>query len=156
MKMRILHVGCLALFMLPGLCMGAEALLLDDDALSKKIEQVQDYQLLDARTPETQRIAPLAFATRYWINARINKALVLVVADSDAEAVEIAQSIPAENGRAVFAVKGGDEAWRRVSARASTATSVSKTFVIPKNTCEQGKPIQELKRDRPLQQFQKK
>jgi hypothetical protein len=156
MKMRILRGGCMALVMLPGLCMGAEPLLLDDDALSKKIEQVQDYQLLDARDPETQRIAPLAFSTRYGINARIDKALVLVVADSDAEAVEIARSIPAENGRAAFAVKGGDEGWRRVTAKASTATSVSKTFVIPKNTCEQGKPIQELKRDQPLQQFQKK
>jgi hypothetical protein len=142
--------------MLPGLCMGAEPLLLDENALSKKIEQVEDCQLIDARDPETQRLAPLAFSTRYGINTRFNKALVLIVAETDAEAVEIAQSIPAAKGRSVFAVKGGDEAWQRVAAKASRATSVSKSFVIPKDTCEQGKPIQELKRDKPLQQFHKK
>jgi len=40
-------------------------------------------------------------------------------------------------------------------AKATLGTSVSGSFVIPKNTCEQGKPMQELKRDKPLQQFKK-
>lgn len=140
----------LALLMAPAV--GAEALLLDEDALLKKVGKDQDYQLLDARNPETRQIAPLAFSTRYWINVRINKALVLIVADTDAEAVEIARSIPAAAGRAVFAVKGGFEAWQRVAKKTSPAVSVSTSFVIPKNTCEQGKPIQELKRDKPLPQ----
>jgi hypothetical protein len=156
MTMRILRGACLALLMLPGAGMGAEAMLLEESALLKKLEQGQDCQLIDARSPEMQQLAPLAFSTRYSINVSINKALVLVVAESDAEAVEIASSIPAAAGRVVFAVKGGFEVWQRVAAKASPVTSVSKTFVIPKNTCEQGKPIQELKRNKPLQQFQKK
>src|SRR3989338_1392787 len=149
MTMRILRSACLASLMLPGLSMGAEALLLEENALSKKVEQVQDYQLIDARSPAAQRAAPMAFSTHYGIDVAINKTLVLVVADSDAEAVKIAESIPAASGRSVFAVQGGAEAWQRVATRASPVTSVSKSFVIPKNTCEQGKPIQELRRDKP-------
>jgi len=156
MTMSILRSVCLALLMLPGLSLGAEAVLLEESALSKKVEQIQDYQLIDARNPEAQRSAPIAFSTRYRINVAINKALVLVVADTDAEAAAIARIIPAATGRSIFAVKGGVEAWQRVASKASPVTSVSKSFVIPKNTCEQGKPIQELKRDKPLQQFQKK
>lgn len=156
MILRILRSGCLALFLLPGLSMGAEPLLLDEGAVSKKIEQVQDYQLIDARDSEMQRLAPLAFSTRYGINTRFNKSLVLIVADTDADAMEIAKSVPTVKGRSVYAVQGGDETWFRVAKKASAVTSVSKTFVIPKNTCEQGKPIQELRRDKPLQQFQKK
>ena len=156
MTMSILRSVCLALLMLPGLSMGAEPLLLDEGTLSKKVEQDPDYQLIDARNPEAQRLAPIAFSTCYRINVTFIKGLVLIVADSDAEAVAIARSVPAAPGRSVFAVKGGAEAWRHVAAKAPPVTSVSKSFVIPKNTCEQGKPIQELKRDKPLQQFQTK
>jgi hypothetical protein len=156
MTKSILRSVCLALLMLPGLSLGAETVLLEESALSKKVEQIQDYQLIDARSSEAQRAAPIAFSTRYRINVAINKALVLVVADTDTEAAAIARSIPAATGRSIFAVKGGAEAWQRVASKASPVTSVSKSFVIPKNTCEQGKPIQELKRDKPLQQFQKK
>ena len=68
----------------------------------------------------------------------------------------------------VFADDGGKKAEKpKQSAPAKPATKaagkqefvpggVAQSFVIPKNTCEQGKPIQELKRDKPLQQFQKK
>jgi hypothetical protein len=85
----------------------------------------------------------------------INKGLVLIVADTDAEALAIAKSIPAASDRFIFAVKGGCESWQRVMAKTPVTTSVSRSFVIPTNTCEQGKPIQELKRDKPLQQFHK-
>ena len=157
MKISILRSVCLALLMLPGLSMGAESLLLDEGALSKKVEQNQDYQLIDARNPEAQRAAPIAFSTCYRINVTFIKGLVLIVADTDAEALVIAQSVPATPGRSAFAVKGGFDAWQRVASKASSpATSISRNFVIPKNTCEQGKPIQELKRDKPLQQFKAK
>lgn len=155
MNMSFLRSVSLTLLMLPGLCIGAEPLLLEEGTLSKKIEQIQDYQLIDARNPEAQRIAPIAFSTCYRINVTFIKGLVLVVADTDAEAVAITQAVPAAPGRSAFAVKGGAEAWQRVAAKASPVTSVSRSFVIPKNTCEQGKPIQELQRDKPLQQFTK-
>lgn len=127
----------------------ADVLFIEEVALLKIVSNDQDYQLMDARAPEMQQIAPLAFSTRYRLNVPITKALVLVVADTDADALEVARDIPAAEGRAVYAVKGGFETWQRVAKQAASPAAASKSFVIPKNTCEQGKPIQELKRNKP-------
>lgn len=151
---RILSCLCLAL-LLPVPCFGAEGVLLDEKALSAKLDQIQDYQLLDARNAEAQRDAPIAFSTRYQITTPIKTGLVLIVADTDAAALEIAKAISVVSNRSVYVVKGGSATWQRVMAKAPPVTSVSGSFVIPKNTCEQGKPIQELKRDKPLLQFKK-
>jgi hypothetical protein len=156
MSSRITSCIFLAMLLLPTMSHGAEEVLLDEAALTAKLDKTSDYQLLDARNAEAQRLAPIAYATRYRINTPIKKGLVLVVADKDASAVEIATSIPADIGRSVYAVKGGAEAWKRVSTQTAAPTSVSGSFVIPMNTCEQGKPLQQLKRDKPLPQFQKK
>lgn len=153
---KMLRSSCWMLLLLPVLSFGVEGVLLDEAALSAKLDQAQDYQLLDARGAEAQRNAPIAFSTRYQSTTPVKKGLVLIVADTDAAAVAIAQSIPAASDHFVFAVKGGCDAWQRVAIKTSSAPSVSGSFVIPKNTCEQGKPIQELKRDKPLQQFQRK
>jgi hypothetical protein len=149
---QVLRCVCLILLLLPTLSFGAEGVLLDEGALSAKLDQAQDYQLLDARNAEAQRNAPIAFSTRYQSTTPVKKGLVLVVADTDAAALEIAKSISAAPDRFVFAVKGGCDSWQRVMAKATPVTSMSGGFVIPKNTCEQGKPIQELKRNKPLQQ----
>jgi hypothetical protein len=151
--MRMLRCACLALILLPTLSFAAEGVLLEEGALSVKLDQVQDYQLLDARNAEAQRNAPIAFSTRYQSTTPVKKGLVLIVADTDAAALEIAKSIPAAADRSIFAVKGGCDSWQRVMAKATPVTSMSGGFVIPKNTCEQGKPIQELKRNKPLQQL---
>lgn len=151
--MRILGYGCLALLLLPTLSFGVESALLEESALSAKLDHSQDYQLLDARSAEEQRNNPIAFSTRYQSTTPIKKGLVLIVADTDAAALEIAKAIPAASDRFVFAVKGGYESWRHVMAKVPLGTSGSGSFVIPKNTCEQGKPIQELKRNKPLQQL---
>lgn len=140
---------CLAILMLPALCLAAGGLLLGDAELSATLEKVGDYQLLDARSADAQRSAPIPFATRYQKLMPIKNCLVLIVADTDAAALEIALSIPANTDRSVFAVKGGAETWRSVSSRASPQFSMSDSFVIPMNTCEQGKPLQELKRNKP-------
>lgn len=139
----------LALLWSPPVSLGAETQLVEEETLLKIVGKDQDYQLIDARSPEMQQLAPLAFSTRYQLNVVINKALVLVVADSDEEALAVVQDIPAATGRTVYAVKGGFESWQRVAKQASSPASASKSYVIPKNTCEQGKPIQELKRDKP-------
>ena len=151
---RLLSYVYLAL-MLPVLCFGAEEVLLDEKALSAKLDQTPDYQLLDARNAEAQRDTPIAFSTRYQITTPIKTGLVLIVADTDTAALEIAKSIPVASNRSVYVVKGGSAAYQRVMAKAPPATSFSGSFVIPKDTCEQGKPIQELKRDKPVLQFKK-
>lgn len=130
----------------------AQGVLLDEAALVVKLQQHADYQLLDARGDEAQRLAPIAFSTRYRINTTIKKGLVLVVADTDAAAAEVAGAIPPAAGREVYAVQGGELAWRRVIANLPAQSADSKSFVIPHSTCEQGKPLQELKRDSLLQQ----
>lgn len=150
---QILRCACLAILLLPTLSFGAEGVLLEESALSAKLDQTQDYQLLDARSAEAQRNNPIAFSTRYQSTTPIKKGLVLIVADTDAAALEIAKSIPVASDRYIFAVKGGCDSWRRVMAKVPLGTPVSGGFVIPKNTCEQGKPIQELKRNKPLQQL---
>jgi len=140
---------CLAVLMAPALCLAANDLLLGENDLAAKIEKDKNYQLLDARSAEAQRIAPIAFSTRYQTTMPIKKGLVLIVADTDAAALEMAQSIHAGSDCTVFAVKGGAEAWQRVSLNASPPSAMSDSFVIPMNTCEQGKPLQELKRNKP-------
>ena len=148
---RILRSSCLLFLLLPVSGYAAEEMLLDEMALSIKLDQTQDYQVLDARSAEAQRNTPIAFSTRYQRTTPVKKGLVLIVADTDAAALEIAKSIPSTSDRTVFAVKGGGAAWQRVMAKSSPVTSIPGGFVIPKDTCEQGKPIQELKRDQPQQ-----
>lgn len=143
----------LVLLLLPTLSWAAGSLLLDCARLSALLEKNSEYQLLDARSAEAQRAAPIAFSTAYKVTTPVGNGLALIVADDDATAEKIAQSIPAAGNRTVYAVQGGSKTWRQVIANAPATSSVSDSFVIPKNTCEQGKPIQELKRDKPLQQF---
>ncbi len=152
---KILRSGSL-LLLFPVLAFGMDDVLLDEATLSFKLGRAQDYQLLDARSAQAQRDAPIAFSTRYEPNTAVKGGLVLVVADTDAAASAIAQAIVAGGAdRAVFAVKGGYDSWQRVARKSSASTSIAGGFVIPKNTCEQGKPIQELKRNKPLQHLQK-
>lgn len=146
----------LVLLVCPLLASAVEVTLLDEAALAAKLQQQADYQLLDARGDEAQRLASIAFSTRYRINTAIKTGLVLVVADTDAEAVKVAVTIPAAVGREVYAVQGGEPAWKRVALNMPIQSgAASKIFVIPHSTCEQGKPLQEVKRNSPLQQFQK-
>jgi hypothetical protein len=138
--------------MFPTLCFASGKLLLGEPELAAKLEKVSDYQLLDARGAEAQRSTPIAFATKYQKVMPIKNCLVLIVADTDAAALSIARSIPADAGRNVFAVKGGAKTWQHVSSKTSPQSSMSDSYVIPMNTCEQGKPLQELKRNKPWQE----
>lgn len=156
MKKHAIRSCCLAILMLPTLCLAAGELLLGDTELAAKLEKARDYQLLDARNADAQRLAPIAFSTRYQKVMPIKNCLVLIVADTDAAALKIALSIPANAGRNVFAVKGGAETWQHVSSKTSPQFSMSDSFVIPMNTCEQGKPLQELKRNKPWQKPESK
>jgi|GEM_PF-2873439 len=153
MSRRILRwVGFLLWLLVPALAWADGAALLDEQAVAAKLATVTDYQLLDARGSEAQRLAPLPFSTRYQQGTSVKQGVVFIVADDDASALKIAAAIPTES-RAVYAVKGGAGSWQRAMNQLPSPSSVSKSFVIPKNTCEQGKPLAELKREKPLQQF---
>jgi hypothetical protein len=137
------HILGATLLILPALSFAASDLLLNEADLAAKIGKEPNYQLLDARSAEARRSVPLAFSTRYEKAMPIKKGLVFVVADSDASAVEIAQSIPvAGSDCGIFAVQGGADAWKRVQAK--TATAVAPAFVVPKGTCELGAPSMKI------------
>ena len=128
-----------ALLILPMLGFAASDLLLNEADLAAKIGKESNCQLLDARSAEARQSAPLAFSTRYEKAMPVRKGLVFVVADSDAAALEIAQSIPAGSERSVFAVQGGADAWKRVQAKSATVVAPT-GFVVPKGTCDLGAP----------------
>jgi hypothetical protein len=127
-----------ALLALPALSLAADDLLLDEISLEKKVGREPNCQLLDGRSAEARRLAPLAFSVRYEKTVAVKKGLVFIVADSDEAALEIARAIPADAGRSVYAVKGGADAWKRVQSK--TATAVAPGFVVPKGTCDLGAP----------------
>ena len=69
---------------------------------------------------------------------------VIVMADTDARALAVARTLAKASPHNVYAVKGGFLAWRSVEVRLQAQASKpgSKyTFVVPFNTCEQGKPL---------------
>ncbi len=132
-----LRIFGFVLLILPSLSLAGD-LLLSKDGLAERIGKEPNYQLLDARNAKAQRSEPLAFSTRYEKAMPIKKGLVFVVADNDAAALEIAQSIPVNGDRSVFAVKGGADAWKQVQSR--TAPVVAPAFIVPKGTCEPGVP----------------
>ena len=137
---RMLRTLGAVLLMLPALSFAAgNDLLLGGDDLAAKVAKERDYQLLDARSAAAQQSVPLAFSTKYRQVMPIRKGLVFVVADSDAAALEIAQSIPAGSDRSVFAVKGGAGTWREVQKK-TAGTPASNAFIVPKGTCDLGAP----------------
>ncbi len=100
MKLSLLRF-CLTLLLLPTMAFAAEDLLLNEDVLASYLAKQPECQLLDARSAEAQRNAPLAFSTKYQKSMAIKKGLVLIVADSDAAALAIAQSMPASDRKSV-------------------------------------------------------
>jgi hypothetical protein len=155
MLKRLLGKLCLIFLLLPTLSLAAVDLLLNEDDVATKIVKDPDYQLLDARSADAQRLAPLAYSTKYQKTMYVKKGLVLIVADTDAAALEIAQSIPAVE-RSVYAIKGGAEAWKRALAKEESPSAMPHSFVIPKNTCEPGKPVMTLKGNQALKHPQEK
>ena len=105
--------------------------------------------VVDARSALPRALRPLKDAIAWSKDIRIvPTGTVVVVADSDKEALAVARRIAARfQARHVLAVKGGFDTWRDVLA-AAAEPGMPATFVIPKNTCEQGTPIQILRSDR--------
>lgn len=105
--------------------------------------------VIDARTETQRQSRAIAEALVYREGIRINPtASVVVVADDDDKALRVAETIAAAHpGKAVFAVEGGAGAWERVVAAITAEPPGGRAvqFVIPKNTCEQGPALQQLR-----------
>jgi len=109
--------------------------------------------VVDARSEPARNQSPLKDAVIYRPGVHIKPtAAVVVIADSDDSALRAGKELAKTSGaKEVLAVKGGIATWRAlISADAAAGESTMPyTFVIPRNTCEQGKPLQELKFKRP-------
>ena len=105
--------------------------------------------VVDARAEPERKALALDEALVYREDLRINPtATVVVVADTDEAALTVAESIAAAHpGSPVLAVEGGIVAWQRVLARINAEPPGGRAiqFVIPKNTCEHGPALQQLR-----------
>lgn len=105
--------------------------------------------VVDARTDAQRQSKPIAEAMPYRPGMKIvPTATVVVVADTDAAALAVAKALDKSYpGKTIAAVKGGQPVWEAVLVDlevASGSVKGSYSFVIPRNTCEQDKPLQTL------------
>lgn len=125
--------------------------LVDEAALRARLARSGPCCVIDARSAASQAQAPVEGAIPYRRDLRINPtSAVVVIADSDARALEIGRAVgAASDAREVYAVTGGVQAWQAASRPAAGAPSGPPlTFVIPRNTCEQGVPLETRRIDR--------
>ena len=124
----------------------AEVSLRDTAALKAFLAGVTPCCVIDARSAAARKRAPLADTLAYRKDLKINPTgVVVVIADSDARAIEVGELLAAgSKAQEVYAVKGGIATWNAASI-ASLFKTRPRSFVIPKNTCEQGTPLQELR-----------
>lgn len=112
--------------------------------------------VIDGRAAASRKREVLENALLWRSDLAINPtATVVVIADRDQDALGIANALGRKHpGKPIFAVKGGLATWKAASlsllaaAGMDAAMSGPVTFVIPANTCEQGKPLQELRPDK--------
>jgi hypothetical protein len=135
-------------------CEASAAVVLQDRAgLARLLQDATPCCIVDARSDANRMTAPLADATPYHKGLRINPtSVVVVVADTDAKAVEIGRALAASSrAKDVVAVKGGVATWRSLVGSGASASGKPDgiTFVIPRNTCEQSPPLQTLTTKQP-------
>jgi hypothetical protein len=112
--------------------------------------------VIDGRTATNRKREVLENALPWRSDLKINPiGTVVVLADRDQDALGIARTLERKHpGKPILAVKGGRTTWKAVSlsllmaAGMDPTTSGPVSFVIPANTCEQGKPLQELRPDK--------
>lgn len=123
----------------------ATALLQDEAQLAALLTTSPQCCVIDARSAQRRKEDALPGALAYGEDLRIKPtSAVVVLADTDARALAVARTLAKTSPHKVYAVKGGLQAWRAVEVRlrAQASKPGSKySFVVPFNTCEQGKPL---------------
>lgn len=126
----------------------AEAVLQDAALLKLALRSGPPCCVIDARPDRLRAQKPLAEALAWRDDLKVAPmATVVVVAESDAHALEVARALAGAHPDArVIAVAGGVAAWESVLASISDPPGGrAPAFVIPRNTCEQGTPLQQLR-----------
>jgi hypothetical protein len=129
----------------------ADVKLLGKAQLVHALQSQPPCCVVDARADERRNALPLAEALPYQAGMKINPtATVVVIADSDAAATKVARALEkAYPGKAIVAVRGGHPVWESIlidQQAAAGSVQGSRSFVIPRNTCEQDTPLQTLLR----------
>ncbi len=110
--------------------------------------------VIDGRRSEIRGKHPLVDALPYREGMKLNPtASVVVIADKDRDARKIAGALALSYpDKKIIAVKGGIRTWEatlHALAKGPTGGPTSYNFVIPRNTCESGSPIQSLRSKAP-------
>lgn len=146
---KTLVLGMIAVVALSGTAARADATLRNATQLQLAVRSSPPCCVIDARPAAGRAERPLAEALPYREDLKIvPTATVIVVADTDARALEVARRVAdAHAGKTIVAVEGGIQAWESVLASAAGQPPGGRafSFVIPKNTCEQGTPLQHLR-----------
>ena len=131
----------------PGIATAAGiALLLDNTQLAEALKSGQPCCVIDARSEGPRRQNPIPFAVIHREGLTISATtFAIVIADNDQRALDVARALAVLNKGKIYAVKGGFAAWQQTVAGGAGGTSMPKSFTIPSNTCEQGKPLHEFK-----------
>ncbi|NMF89075.1 hypothetical protein [Aromatoleum petrolei] len=127
----------------------ASASLRNETQLQFALRSSPPCCVIDGRAEAQRKAHALPDALVYRKDLKINPvATVVVVADSDAQALAIAEALAsAHPGKTVLAVEGGVAAWEAVvrALAADPPGGRALDFVIPSNTCEHGAPLQQLR-----------
>ncbi len=147
MKMRWLGRRVLpAVFLGASLAAHAASASLQTDAqLVTLLAQSPQCCVIDARSAQRRNDAELPGALAYREGLRIEpSSAVIVLADDDARALNVAKALAKRSPHPVYAVKGGYLAWQSVELRLQAQADKAGTkftFVIPHDTCQQGTPL---------------
>jgi hypothetical protein len=124
----------------------AAPVLADRDQAISLLKATPPCCVVDARNGIRRKLRPLAGAV-VWNDGMVVKptGTVVVIADDDQAARSVGRAIEKRfNAKHVLAVKGGIETWDKVVSE-TQEPGMPATFVIPRNTCEQGSPLQTLR-----------
>jgi rhodanese-related sulfurtransferase len=123
----------------------ATASLRDDAQLMDLLTKSPQCCVIDARSAQRRKDAELPGALAYAEGLRIKPtSAVIVLADNDARAMNVAKALAKGGPHPVYAVKGGYLAWQSVELRLQAQADRAGTkfsFVIPHDTCQQGTPL---------------
>ncbi len=144
---RCLLLATAVLLALPAF---AAVTLQDRAAIAEALKTTPPCCVIDGRSQALRLIRPLKDAVIWQKGVRIKPTgAVVVIADDDKATLALAGRIARQfHAETVVAVKGGFETWRDLLA-AEQEPGMPATFVIPRNTCEQGTPLQTLRSKRP-------
>ena len=130
-----------------GAAAAATVTLHDRAELAAAMKEGPPCCVVDARPPGTRALRPIPDALVYRKGMKINPtAAVIVIADNDQNAARVGEELArGSHAPKVIAVKGGLPTWEAAIGEGAFSGGAALTFVIPKNTCEQGVPLQTLR-----------